>query len=144
VTPAGGGETAVPRPPTRAAAAAAALAAGAAGVAALAPSPRPPEVERGADPVLEAGIPVAEPDGAAPLGPRVAGLSSDDPVVRRESAGVVERLAAVPDAQVRLALAAALRRDGSRPARLALLLLAGDGDARVRRVARGGGGDRGP
>jgi len=139
VTPPGGPKgAAIPRAPVPAIAAAAALAAGAAGVAALAPAPAPPEVERGAPaPAAEEAIPVADPDGAGALVPVVAGLSSDDPVVRRESAGVVERLAGVRDPQVRIALAAALRRDGRRPARLALLLLAGDEDPRVRRYARG-------
>lgn len=132
----------IPGPPVRAAAAAAALAAGAVGAAALAPEPRPPLVLVGPGTGSGEEVPVAEPDGAAALAPVVAGLSSEDPVVRRESAGVVERVARVRDAQVRTALAAALRRDGSRQARLALLLLAGDEDARVRRLARAPGPER--
>jgi hypothetical protein len=143
VTPAADGPAPrIPGPPVRAAAAAAALAAGAVGTAALAPAPTPPILERGRAEDAAAEIPVAEPDGAAALAPVVAGLSSGDPVVRRESAGVVERCARVRDAQVRIALAAALRRDGRRNARLALLLLSADEDPRVRRLARAPEGAR--
>ena len=137
MTPAGDGAAPrIPGPPVRAAAAAAALAAGAAATTALAPEPRPPIVLRGPEADAAEPIPVAEPDGAAALAPVVAGLSSEDPIVRRESAGVIERVARVRDAQVRVALAAALRRDGRRNARLALLLLSADEDPRVRRLAR--------
>ena len=62
--------------------------------------------------------------------------------MRRESAGVIERVARVRDAQVRVALAAALRRDGRRNARLALLLLSAEEDPRVRRLDRDPGQSR--
>jgi HEAT repeat protein len=77
----------------------------------------------------------------------VAGLASEDPFERRETAGVVERLAREGDPASRRALAAALAGLGGREARLPLSLLAADGDERVRVIARralldAGGGDR--
>jgi hypothetical protein len=59
-------------------------------------------------------------------------------VERRETAGVVERLAREGDPASRRALAAALADMGGPAARLPLGLLASDGDRRVRVEARRG------
>lgn len=129
---------AVPVPPTRAVAVASAMAVGAA-LATVAVRPEPEEAEFGA--LAPIAFPVGDP--AAPVGaeaaallPVIEGLLSTDPVVRRETAGVVERLALDPEPRRRLALAAALRSLGGRAAALPLALLAGDEDPSVRLVAR--------
>jgi len=110
--------------------------------AALATAALRPSPSRG---VLEAGQPASAPEGdpalavapeAAALAPVVAGFLSGDAAVRRETAGVVERLARDPDPRRRLALAAALRDLGGRAAVLPLCLLVGDEDMAVRLVAR--------
>jgi HEAT repeat protein len=128
----------VPEPPTRTIAMASALAVGAALAAGIlkpsparavlssGPAPAPP----GIDPA--AGVAVE----AAALLPVVAGLRSADPAERRETAGVVERLARDPDPRQRLVLAAALRSLGGRESVLPLCLLVGDEDPGVRVVAR--------
>jgi HEAT repeat protein len=128
----------VPERPTRTIAMASAIAVGAALAASIlrptptratlsiGPAPFPP----GSDP---AGAVAAEADSLRPV---VEGFRSDDPSVRRETAGVVERLARDPDPRRRLALAAALRALGGREAVLPLCLLVGDEDEAVRVVAR--------
>jgi HEAT repeat protein len=128
----------VPERPTRTIAVASALAVGAALAAGvLRPSP--------GRAVLGAGQPPSAPEAdpasavvaeASALFPVVSGFRSADAAVRRETAGVVERLARDPDPRRRLALAAALRALGGRAAVLPLCLLVGDEDAGVRTVAR--------
>jgi hypothetical protein len=131
-------EQVVPPPPTRAVAVASAMAVGAA-LATAAVRPTPGDAEVGSLPPI--AFPVGDPAApvaaeAAALLPVIEGLLSGDAVVRRETAGVVERLAADPDPRVRLALAAALRALGGRAAALPLALLAGDEDVAVRLTAR--------
>ncbi len=132
-------EAVVPEGPGRGIAVASALAVAAALAAAAArTAPAPAEVTRG-DPRESPGdgAPAAAlPQGAPVLLQVVAGLRSRDPFERRETAGVVERLATDLDAGGRLALVAALEALGGREARLPLCLLAGDGDERVRVEAR--------
>ena len=139
-------EEVVPEGPGRAIAVASALAVGAviAGAAARA-EPMAPEVVS-----TEAGRSAAEAetvevgDPAAPVAQEASilravaeGLRSDDPAVRRETAGVLERLARDAEPRRRLALAAALRSLGGRESVLPLCLLVGDPDPSVRVVARG-------
>jgi hypothetical protein len=128
----------VPEGPGSAIAVASALAVGAVLTGAAArPAPREPEVEHGAASEAPAEDPaVSVTTESAALLPVLEGLRSDDPAVRRETAGVVERLARDPDPRCRLALAAALRRLGGREAVLPLCLLVGDEDPDVRIVAR--------
>jgi HEAT repeat protein len=100
---------------------------------------RPAEPRRWEEPPA---APPGEDPGAAVAGeaagllPVLLGFRSEDPAVRRETAGVVERLAADGDPRRRLALAAALRSLGGRESVLSLCLLAGDPDPAVRYVAR--------
>lgn len=128
----------VPEAPTRTIAVASALAVGAALAAGvLRPSPTRAVVAAGQPSSMPEGDPAAAVAAeAAVLGPVVEGFRSDDAAVRRETAGVVERLARDPDPRRRLALAAALRDMGGRAAVLPLCLLVGDEDPEVRIVAR--------
>lgn len=134
-----GEETVVPEGPGRAVAVASALAVAAALAAAAGRAvPAPVSITR-EDPGGAAGEgdpPAALPAGTPVLIRVVAGLRSGDPAVRRETAGIVERLAKDLDPGGRLALVAALAALGGREARLPLCLLAGDDDALVRVAAR--------
>ena len=141
----GAEEGGVPEGPGRAIAVASALAVGAALTAAAGRvAPSPAVVSRAEDRSLSGGKPapsgkpasrVLSP-GAAALLRVVRGLRSEDPVERRETAGVVERLVADPDAGARLDLASALAALGGRESVLPLQLLAGDEDPWVRVEAR--------
>jgi HEAT repeat protein len=128
----------VPVRPTRTIAVASAIAVGAAlATSVLRPSPVRAVVGAGPPPSAPEGDPAeAVAAEAAALGPVVAGFRSPDPAVRRETAGVVERLARDPDPKRRLALAAALRALAGRESVLPLCLLVGDEDPAVRIVAR--------
>ncbi len=132
-------EETVPAGPGRPLAVASALVIGAALAAAAGrPAPLPPEVERGGAAGEEPPAPAGPPPGTKVMAAIVAGLRSPDPVERRETAGVVERLAREGDPASRRALAAALADMGGPEARLPLGLLAADGDRRVRIEARRG------
>ncbi len=128
----------VPEKPTRTIAVASALAVGAALAASvLRPAPARAVPGTGQPPSAPGGDPAAAVAAeAAALGPVVAGFRSPEQAVRRETAGVVERLARDPDPRRRLALAAALRALGGRESVLPLCLLVGDEDPDVRIVAR--------
>jgi HEAT repeat protein len=128
----------VPDSPNRTIAMASAIAVGAALAAGiLRPTPSRPILSNGPPPAPPGTDPAEDvaPEAEA-LVPVVAGFRSDEPSVRRETAGVVERLARDPDPRRRLALAAALRTLGGREAVLPLCLLVGDEDPAVRLVAR--------
>ena len=130
--------TPIPRRLDRSIAVAAALAAGA-GLAAIVAgtAPHRAAIRRGPPPVPPEGDPAVTVEReAAALLPVLRGFRSEDPVVRRQTAGVVERLVAESDPRHRLALAAALRALGGREAVLPLCLLVGDEDPDVRIVAR--------
>ena len=128
----------VPERPTRTIAVASALAVGAALAAGvLRPSPARAVLAGGQPTSVPEGDPAAEVSAeASALVPVVAGFRSADAAVRRETAGVVERLSRDPDPRRRLALAAALRALGGRESVLPLCLLVGDEDPGVRIVAR--------
>jgi hypothetical protein len=138
VTPAPEDRELVPLAPTRTVAVASALAVGAAlATAGLRPSPA-----RGVRTWTEPVAPTADDPTAAVaaevrgLETLVAGLGAEDPDVRRATGEAVGRIARDPDPLRRLALAGALRRRGGRATVLPLCLLVGDGDLRVRTVAR--------
>ena len=146
----GAEEGGVPEGPGRAIAVASALAVGAALTAAAGRAAPSPAVVSRAEGRSEQGAPPGRPQSAPPgrsppraLSPGAAallrvvrGLRSEDPVERRETAGVVERLVADPDAGARLDLASALAALGGRESVLPLRLLAGDEDPWVRVEAR--------
>ncbi len=131
-------EGTVPEGPGRAIAVASALAVGAAlAGAAGRQAPAEPEFSHEDPPLPPEGDPAAPVAAeAAVLRAVVEGLRSDEAVVRRETAGVVERVARDPDPRRRLALAAALRSLGGRESVLSLCLLVGDEDPSVRLVSR--------
>ena len=128
----------VPQRPTGTIAVASALAVGAALAASvLRPAPRRATLAIGQPPSAPDADPAAAVAGEAEgLLPVVLGFRSEDAAARRETAGVVERLARDPDPRRRLALAAALRALGGRESVLPLCLLVGDEDPEVRIVAR--------
>jgi len=138
VTPPAEGNAVVPEAPTRTIAVASALAVGAALAAGvLRPTPARAVLEAGRPPSMPGDDPAAAVAAeAAALLPVVAGFRSADAAVRRETAGVVERLARDAEPRRRLVLAAALRSLGGRESVLPLCLLVGDEDPAVRSVAR--------
>ena len=131
-------EGTVPEGPGRAMAVASALAVGAAlAGAAVRQAPAEPEFSHEDPPVPPEADPAAcVANATSVLRAVLEGLRSDEIVVRREAAGVVERLARDPDPRRRLVLAAALRDLGGRASVLSLCLLVGDEDPSVRLVAR--------
>jgi HEAT repeat protein len=128
----------VPEPPTRTIAMASALAVGAALAAGiLRPAPVRSVLATGSSPAPPEEDPAeAVSAEARALLAVVLGFRSEDPAVRRETAGVVERLVRDPDPRRRLVLAASLRMLGGREAVLPLCLLVGDENPAVRIVAR--------
>ena len=128
----------VPEGPGRAIAVASALAMGAVltGAAARA-EPTAPEIGSPEAETVEVSDPAAPVAAEASILLAVAeGLRAEDAGVRRDTVGVVERVARDPDPRRRLALAAALRTLGGRESVLPLCLLVGDPDPSVRVVAR--------